>query len=291
MASSFTEILHKGFAQTFEITEMLVEEQSEFQNIKIFDTPLNGRVMALDDIVQITTRDEASYSEMLTHLPAFDLMAQGASMDRVMIVGGGDVAVAEEALKHKTLASVDMAEIDGRVIELCREHFPELNANAFSDERLKIHVQDAFEFLREPSSQGAFDIVIADRPDPVGPAEILFADEFYEIVAAALSPTGVAVFQTGVPFYQPDELGATIKQLGKAFRHVGVYTTVTPSYTGGLMALTWASNGSTLGQSNDAALARLFNGSGIETDHYTPALHNASFNLPAWMERLRRSKT
>ena len=57
---------------------MLVEEQSEFQNIKIFDTPLNGRVMALDDIVQITTRDEASYSKMLTHLPAFDLMAQGA---------------------------------------------------------------------------------------------------------------------------------------------------------------------------------------------------------------------
>ena len=148
-----------------------------------------------------------------------------------------------------------------------------------------------FEFLREPSSQGAFDIIIADRPDPVGPAEILFADEFYQTVADALSPTGVAVFQTGVPFYQPDELGATIRQLCKMFKHVGVYTTVAPTYTGGFMALTWASNGSTLGQQDDAALAELFSESGIETDYYTPTLHNASFKLPAWMERLKRNRT
>jgi spermidine synthase len=32
----------------------------------------NGRVMVLDDIVQITTRDESAYAEMLTHLPLFE---------------------------------------------------------------------------------------------------------------------------------------------------------------------------------------------------------------------------
>lgn len=288
MALTFAEKLHAGFEQTLEVTDLLVHEQSEFQDIKIFDTVANGRVMALDDIVQISTRDEASYSEMLTHLPAFDLMAQGAPVKKVMIVGGGDAAVAEEALKHKSLDSVDMAEIDPRVIELCKEHFPGVNAAAYADARLKVHVRDAFEFLKEPTSQGAFDIIVADRPDPVGPAEILFADVFYETVAAALSPTGVAVFQTGVPFYQPDELGATIRQLGKAFKHVGTYTTVTPSYTGGIMALTWASNGSELGKADDAALAKLFAASGITTDYYTPALHNAAFKLPAWMERLTR---
>jgi len=288
MALTFAEKLHIGFAQTLEVTDLLVHEQSEFQDIKIFDTVANGRVMALDDIVQISTRDEAAYSEMLTHLPAFDLMAQGAHVARIMIVGGGDAAVAEEALKHKSLESVDMAEIDPRVIELCKEHFPDVNAAAYADARLKVHVRDAFEFLKEPTSQGAFDIIVADRPDPVGPAEILFADVFYETVAAALSPTGVAVFQTGVPFYQPEELGATIKQLGKAFKHVGVYMTVTPSYTGGIMALTWASNGSELGKADNAAIEKLFAESGIATDYYTPALHNAAFKLPAWIERLAR---
>jgi len=286
MPLTFVEVLHKGFAQSFEISEMLVEEQSTFQNIKIFDTPLNGRVMALDDIVQITTRDEASYSEMLTHVPAFDLLAQGALAKRVMIVGGGDGAVAEEALKHTGLESVEMVEIDSAVIDHCKEHFASINAAAYADARLQVHVRDAFEYLKEPSSQGAFDIIIADRPDPVGPAEILFADVFYETVAAALSPTGVAVFQNGAPFYQPSELADTMPQLRRAFKNAGVYYTVTPTYTGGPMALTWASNGSVLGKADDAKLAELFAKAAFRTDYYTPALHNAAFKLPAWLERI-----
>ncbi len=286
MPPSFAEHLHKGYAQSFDITEMLVDEQSAFQNIKIFDTPLNGRVMALDDIVQITTRDEASYSEMLTHVPVFDLMAQSAPVSNVMIVGGGDGAVAEEVLKHKGIESIHMAEIDARVVELCKEHFAELNAAAFADARLQVHITDAFEFLKAPSSKGAFDIIIADRPDPVGPAEVLFADAFYETVAVALTPTGVAVFQNGAPFYQPEELSETLPQLARAFANFGVYYTVTPTYTGGPMALTWGSNGSTLGQADEAMLHRLFADARFETGYYTPALHNAAFKLPAWMERI-----
>ncbi len=290
MALTFSETLHRGFAQSFEVTRLLSHEQSAFQDIKIFDTPLSGRVMMLDDIVQITTRDEASYSEMLTHVPIFDLMAQGAPVKRIMIVGGGDGAVAEEALKHKAVANLALAEIDVRVIELCKEHFADLNAAAFADPRLTVHVADAFEFLKAPEAERAYDLIIADRPDPVGPAEVLFADEFYEVVSRALSPTGVAVFQNGAPFYQPEELVNTMPQLASAFGKCGVYYTVTPSYTGGHMALTWASNGSTLGMADEAALTRLFKEIDFHTDYYTPALHGAAFKLPAWMERLVKQK-
>ncbi len=286
MTLKFSEVLHDGFAQTFEVTDLLVHEQTAFQDVKIFDTALNGRVMALDDIVQITTRDESAYSEMLTHLPAFDLLAQGAPLDRVMIVGGGDGAVAEEALKHSALSEVVMAEIDPRVVELCKEHFADLNAAAFADNRFNVQITDAFAYLKQPMSKGAFDIIIADRPDPVGPAEVLFGDSFYAAVSAALTPTGVAVFQNGAPFYQPNELADTIPQLKKAFKRCGVYSTVTPTYTGGIMALTWASNGSVLGQANETKLEELFRASGIETDYYSPRLHNAAFRLPAWLERI-----
>ena len=68
----FRERLHKGYAQSMELTGVVVEQKSRYQRIKIFDTVANGRVMVLDDIVQITTRDESAYAEMLTHLALFE---------------------------------------------------------------------------------------------------------------------------------------------------------------------------------------------------------------------------
>src|ERR1700742_31906 len=119
MPTSIKERLHKGYAQSMELTgKMLVDEKIRYQRIKIFDTVANGRVMTLDDIVQITTPDESAYAEMLPHLP---LLMHGKA-SRVMIVGGGDLSIADEALKHKGVKEVVLVDIDGRVIELCREH-------------------------------------------------------------------------------------------------------------------------------------------------------------------------
>src|SRR5438552_7949832 len=142
------ERLHQGYAQSMEITKVLADEKSQFQHIRIFDTVANGRVMTLDDIVQITSRDESAYADMLTHLP----MLEHGKVERVMIVGGGDLSIADEALKHKNVKEVVLVDIDGRVIELCRRHFAEINAKAFSDKRLRIEVADAFEHLGRPES-------------------------------------------------------------------------------------------------------------------------------------------
>ena len=122
MQKLFKERLHKGYAQSMELAgEPLVEEKSRYQRIKIFDSVANGRVMVLDDIVQITTRDESAYAEMLTHLP---LLEHGRA-ERIMIVGGGDLSIADEALKHRSVKEVVLVDIDGRVVELCKAHFGE----------------------------------------------------------------------------------------------------------------------------------------------------------------------
>ena len=44
-----------------------------------------GRVLALDNVIQITERDEAAYHEMITHVP---ILAHGSVKD-VLIIGGG----------------------------------------------------------------------------------------------------------------------------------------------------------------------------------------------------------
>ncbi len=285
MASSFKERLHKGYAQSMELLgSPLVEEKSQFQRIRIFDSVANGRVMTLDDIVQITTRDESAYAEMLTHLPIFE----HGKVERVMIVGGGDLSIADEALKHRGVKDVVLVDIDGRVIELCREHFAEINARAFKDKRLKIEVADAFEYLGRPQNKGRFDLIVADRPDPVGPGKALFGETFYDRVKGALKAGGFATFQTGVPFYQPWEITEALEELAGFFPLSGLYLTVVPSYIGGFMALSWATNGKrALG--TPAGLrkaAAAFGASRIKTDYYNGEIHAAAFALPEWVKRL-----
>jgi spermidine synthase len=285
MAKNFKERLHKGYAQAMELAgKPLVDEKSQYQHIKIFDTVANGRVMTLDNIVQITTRDESAYAEMLTHLPMFE----HGKVERVMIVGGGDLSIADEALKHPKVKEVVLVDIDGRVVELCKKHFKAINAKAFKDARLTIEIADAFEYLGRPESKARFDLIIADRPDPVGPGKALFGETFYDRIKRALKPGGFATFQTGVPFYQPWEITEALKELSQFFPQSGLYLTVVPTYIGGFMALSWAGKGKKLGTPQGVTRARAaFKRSKIQTDYYNAEVHAAAFALPEWIRRLQ----
>jgi spermidine synthase len=281
---SQVERLHKGYAQSMQITKVVADEQSRFQHIRIFDTVANGRVMTLDDIVQITSRDESAYADMLTHLP----MLEHGKVERVMIVGGGDLSIADEALKHKNVKEVVLVDIDERVIELCRKHFGAINAKAFKDKRMVIEAADAFEYLGRKSSRNRFDLIIADRPDPVGPGKALFGETFYDRVNGALKKGGYATFQTGVPFYQPWEITEALQELKAFFPKSGLYLTVVPTYIGGFMALSWATKGGKpLGtEKGIKRAAKAYKKAGLKTDFYNPAVHAAAFALPNWIQKL-----
>lgn len=284
MARIVTETLYPYYAQQFEMVGApIVETRSPFQDILIFDTHTHGRVMVLDGIVQITERDECAYSEMLSHLP----MLERGAVTKVMIVGGGDGAIAEEVLKHKSVQHVDLVDIDGEVIEHCKQHFQAVHKGAFDDKRLKVHAEDAFKFLKDDATEERYDLIIADRPDPVGPAAVLFADEFYRLVRRALTSQGVACFQNGVPLLQAEELTETAKQIAAVFEVSGLFLTVVPTYIGGYMALTWASRGFRLGDPNRlAAVREQFSKAQLKTDYYTPDIHAAAFALPPFVQRL-----
>jgi spermidine synthase len=267
-----------------DVTRVLADEKSRYQHIRIFDTVANGRVMTLDDIVQITSRDESAYADMLTHLP----MLEHGRAERVLIVGGGDLSIAEEALKHASVKEVVLADIDGRVIELCKTHFGSINAKAYRDKRLTLEVADAFEYLGRTQSRNRFDLIIADRPDPVGPGKALFGETFYDRIRGALKQGGYATFQTGVPFYQPWEITEALQDLARFFPRSGLYLSVVPTYIGGFMALSWATKGGKrLGtpagiRKAKAAYKRLK----LKTDYYNPEIHAAAFALPNWIKAL-----
>jgi len=232
----FVEALHKGYGQSFEVERVLYRDQTEHQDLIIFETPTFGRVMALDDIVQVTTRDEFVYHEMMTHVP---ILAKGDVTD-VLIIGGGDGGILREVLRHKTVQRATMAEIDSTVVDLAKEHFPELSAGGFDDPRTNLIITDGVKFVAETDQR--FDVVIVDSTDPLGPGEVLFTESFYADCHRVLKDGGVLVTQNGVPFFQGQEVTDTFKRMGRSFKDNGFYTAVVPTYIGGFMTLGWGSD-------------------------------------------------
>jgi spermidine synthase len=272
-------ILDQGYTQRFEVTRVLCEKKSEFQDLVIFETPAFGRVLTLDGIVQTTERDEFCYHEMLVHVPLF---AHGAAK-RVLIIGGGDGGVLREVLRHD-VERATMVDIDRTVIDLCCEYMPSLSDGAFDDPRTDLVIGDGIRFVAECDE--AYDVVIVDSTDPIGPGEVLFSQAFYGDCKKCLGSGGVLVTQNGVPIFQPDEVRDTHERLKPLFADVSFYVTVVPTYVGGFMTLGWATDDMELRQLPETVLAERFAVAGFTTRYYTPGVHVGAFALPPFISCL-----
>ena len=82
------ETLHRGFRVRLKADTVLFDSETEHQRLIILENADFGRVMMLDSIVQLTTRDEFVYHEMMAHVPLF---AHGGAR-KALIIGGGDGA-------------------------------------------------------------------------------------------------------------------------------------------------------------------------------------------------------
>jgi spermidine synthase len=280
----FEEKLYPGYRTKLEIDKVLYEGNSEHQKLLLFENSLYGRVLALNDIIQTTERDEFIYHEMLTHPP---ILAHGA-VRKVLIIGGGDGGMLEEVLKHRGITKVTMVEIDGDVVQFSKEHLRFICNDAFEDERLDLVIADGIDFVEK--SDERYDVIIVDSSDPVGPAAVLFTQRFYTGAKRCLAQGGVLVTQNGVPFHQGQELAGTIACLRPLFRDTSCYVSPVPIYIGGFMAFAWGTDNTTLRQTPLERLQERFRAAGLDTRHYSPEVHFAAFTLPPWVRALMEPK-
>ena len=277
----FTEELYKKYNQNITIEKIITSQKSKFQNILIFDSKYFGRILTLDKVIQITEFDHFYYSEMLSHIP---VITHG-KVKRVLIIGGGDGAIAHEVLKHNSIKEVFICEIDQDVINLSIKYLKKINFGSLKNPKVKIIIEDASQFIKRNNFKNYFDLIIADRPDPIGPGKNLFKIKFYKDIKNALSNSGIAVFQNGVPFFQKKELKDTLKHLKSTFNYSGVYLTVVPTYIGGYMALTWSSNAIDISKKvNLDKHSKVINK--LNTQYYTKEIHYTSFILPKWIKEI-----
>ena len=279
MADWIREPLHDGWAQSLRADEVFYDSETDHQRLRVFQNAKFGRVLTLDEVVQVTEADNFIYHEMMSHVP---IMAHGDAK-RVCIIGGGDGGMARAVLDHASVEEVTMVEIDAGVVEFSKEYLPGISDGAFDDARLRLVIADGADFVKETG--GAFDVMIVDSTDPIGPGEVLFTDSFYGHAKRALSPGGILVTQNGVPFMQGDELTRTMQAFGALFRDATCYLATIPTYAGGPMAMGWGTDSNARNTPLEVLQDR-FKAADIETRYYTPEVHKAAFALPGYVKAL-----
>ncbi len=273
----YQETLYDGYGQRFSVDRMLHEVRTEHQHLVIFENARMGRVMALDGVIQTTEADEFIYHEMLTHVP---ILAHGNAR-RVLIIGGGDGGMLREVSKHASVEHITMVEIDGTVVDMCKEFLPNHSQGAFDDARLNLVIDDGMRFVATTTEK--FDVIISDSTDPIGPGEVLFSENFYQACHRCLNDGGVLVTQNGTPFMQLDTVRNTAGRMNGLFADWHFYQAAVPTYIGGSMTFAWGSTNPALRHVDVTTLAQRFVASGIQTRYYNPAIHQGAFALPQYV--------
>lgn len=262
-----------GYEVRWRINSILHQETTPYQKLDVVETSELGKALILDGALQISERDEFIYHEMIAHVP----MLSHPQPNRVLIIGGGDGGTLREVARHPEMQSVDMVEIDERVVEASKRFFPQV-ASAFSDERLNLFIADGIDFAR--GNHGPYDVIIVDSSDPVGPAEPLFTIDFYRDLYNLLDDDGMMVVQSESPLFFADYFKNVNNYLKNVFPLVQVYLACIPTYVGGPWSFTVGS------KKHRADIIAEGRSIPSPMKYYNQDIHKAAFALPEFIRQM-----
>jgi spermidine synthase len=207
---------------------VLAAGRTQFQDYFIFQTGAFGKVLVLDKDVQSTEHDEFIYHETLVH-PA---MLMHPNPKRVFIVGGGEGATLREVLRHPSVETAVMCDIDGELVEMAKTLLPEWHQGAFDDPRATVVTEDARGWLENHDE--TYDVIIVDLNDPVGednPARMLFTAEFYHLLKTRLNPGGLMSMQAGMILLTHHKMHPVVNHtVAQVFKHTHSYRNYIPGF-------------------------------------------------------------
>jgi spermidine synthase len=264
-----------------DVTRWVYSSKSAFQKIDIFDTIAHGRILALDGIVQTMERWEFMYHEMMAHVP---LMLVN-NPQKVLVIGGGDGGTIREVLKHRSVKSIALCEIDREVVEVSRSFLPGLG-DSFSDSRVSCFFEDGSLFIKNATEK--WDAILIDSTDPTaGEGGQLFTEDFYRICRDHLTEGGVLVAQTENPIYDAQWMKTAFRRIHSAFPKAAMYLGFSPQYPSGFWTYSLGYNERP--KSVETPFWELIHDKRKEIPdglrYYSEKVHNAAFCLPPFMEQ------
>ncbi|MEW5855207.1 MAG: polyamine aminopropyltransferase [Myxococcota bacterium] len=198
--------------------EVVYAKQTAYQRI-VVTRARHSIQLFLNGALQFSSVDEYRYHEALVH-PAFSV---GRNIRNVLVLGGGDGLAVRDILRHPSVESVTLVDLDKGMTDLARDAtwLKEQNQGALSDPRVTVIHADAMIWLEE--RQGPpFDLAIVDFPDPSSYAlGKLYTTRFYQLLKGALTTEGMAAVQSTSPLFARQSfwcIAATMEAAGLVVR-------------------------------------------------------------------------
>lgn len=262
--------------------DLLFHKKSPFQTVRVYDTEAYGKMLAIDNMIMCTERDEAHYHEMLVH-PA--LHTHGSAKN-ILIIGGGDGGTAREVLRHTHVEKVTMVEIDEVVVEASKQFLPSI-ASQFENAKLDLKIGDGIDFVQK-CKDAQYDVIIVDGSDPEGPAKGLFTADFWRHCHRCLKADGIVVTQGESPMFHTETFVELNQCLKGIFGQHQVFTSLfhATTYPSGMWSIQ-------MGVKSKKHPVKDFSVEQAKTftqsqnlKYYNPDLHSASFQNPTFVKKL-----
>ena len=229
-------LLLGGFAGADRLSEMAEEQQyadevlfaksSPYQRV-VLTRNKAGFQLFLNGHLQFSSVDEYRYHEALVH-PAFAVVP-GAR--RVAVFGGGDGLAVREVLRHPSVESVTVVDLDPKVTRLARENplFVALNGGSLLSPKVTVVNDDAMPWLEKGTD--LFDLAFVDFPDPNGFAVgKLYTKRFYGLLKRRLAPEGAFAVQSTSPLFARKSFWIIDRTIGAAGFETRPYHATVPSF-------------------------------------------------------------
>lgn len=279
-----SESLDDGYSYSIRSSQLLSWRHSDYQSIEVHSTHSFGNLLRIDGSFMASEKDEFFYHENLVHVPA----CAHAMPQSALIIGGGDGGSAEELLKHNTIQSVKLVEIDKTVLDVSRTYLRGVNHGVMDvvggDPRLEIFVTDGLEYMQNVAAM--YDFIILDLTDPGGPSQPLYTPEFYKYCAARLQPGGLLSLHLASPFAQPERVVTALTHLAQAFSVVRPYMVSIP-LSGGQWMMASASQSVDPAAMGFAKTDEVISQRGLtHLQHYNGHTHQAAMALPNFVREM-----
>jgi len=273
--SWFTEAWTPHIHFSVKIKSHLYSETTPFQQLEVYDSFELGRFFTLDGIMMANEKDEFIYHEMIVHTP----MSVNPNIKDVLVIGGGDGGSVRELSRYPSIETIDMVEIDEKVVRACQTYFP-VTTTGLTDKRVHLRFEDGLAYVKNTTK--TYDLIIVDSTDPIGPGEGLFSMEFYQNCHRILSEEGILINQHESPYFEKEstEMKRAHKKIKSLFNIASVYQAFIPTYPSGHWLFGFASKKYHPIKDFNRPL---INEIGYQTKYYNQDLHKGSFALPNYV--------